>query len=61
MRAALMSFYVFMVVVSTGLVVGWIMNIIALSHASFSPISGFVILRIAGIFLAPLGGVLGWM
>lgn len=38
---------------------GWVMNIYALMHM-ISVLSGMGILRIVGIFLAPLGGVLGW-
>lgn len=39
--------------------VGWIMNIIAVAQSDF--VSGMVILRIVGIFMAPLGAVLGWI
>jgi hypothetical protein len=40
-------------------IVGWIMNIVALYGASFDPLTGPVILRIVGIFVAPLGSILG--
>ena len=40
-------------------VVGWVYNIIAL--ASAETITGLVVLRIVGIFIAPLGAVLGWI
>ena len=40
-------------------IVGWVMNIVALWGASFDPLTGPVILRIVGIFVAPLGAVLG--
>lgn len=40
---------------------GWINNIIELAHSSFSPLSGLVVLRCIGIFLAPLGAILGYV
>ena len=41
-------------------VVGWIMNIVTIAHANFNEITGMFILRIIGIFVAPLGAVLGY-
>ena len=41
-------------------IVGWIMNIVAIAHANINEISGLLILRIIGIFVAPLGAVLGY-
>lgn len=40
-------------------VAGWVMNIMAIASADFSNLTGLLILRIAGIFVAPLGSVLG--
>lgn len=40
-------------------IVGWIANIVVLWGASFDPLTGPVILRIVGIFVAPLGSILG--
>lgn len=39
--------------------VGWIMNIVAVAQSDF--VSGMVILRVVGIFMAPLGAVLGYL
>lgn len=39
---------------------GWIMNIIALTHASINPLTTVVILRFVGIIVAPLGAFMGW-
>lgn len=39
-------------------VYGWINNIIEIIHAE--SISGFVIARVVGCFIAPLGAVLGY-
>ncbi len=40
---------------------GWILNIITIANSSFDSITGMLILRVAGIFLAPLGAILGWI
>lgn len=40
-------------------VVGWIMNIIDLVHTSFTPLTAIAVLRVVGIFIFPLGAVLG--
>lgn len=39
--------------------IGWISNIIEIAHADI--VSGMVILRVVGIFMFPLGAVLGWV
>jgi hypothetical protein len=39
---------------------GWIMNIVTISGSSFSDITGVLVLRVVGIFVAPLGAVLGY-
>lgn len=41
------------------LLVGWIMNIVAVAGSSFDPITGVVVLRVVGIFVPPLGGIMG--
>ena len=40
---------------------GWIMNIIAIAGSSFDPLTGTVILRIIGVFIPPLGAVMGFL
>lgn len=40
---------------------GWIANIVKLFHAINDPVTGMTILRGAGVFLAPLGAVLGFL
>lgn len=44
---------------AVALMTGWIMNIIAICGADFSHITGVLVLRVIGIFIAPLGGVMG--
>ena len=39
---------------------GWIANIVKIVGMSFDPLSGIAVARIAGIFVAPLGAVLGY-
>lgn len=40
-------------------IAGWVMNIVALVHlTSFT--SGMAVLRVIGIFVAPLGAILGF-
>lgn len=40
---------------------GWVMNVMAIAGSSFDTISGMLVLRVIGVFLAPLGAVLGWV
>lgn len=39
---------------------GWIANIVKLIGSSFDPLTGIVIARAIGVFVAPLGAVLGF-
>lgn len=41
--------------------VGWCLNLMAVIHTVNDPIAGTFILRIVGIFLAPLGAIFGWV
>lgn len=41
-------------------VVGWAMNIIAIVHAVSGPLTTLLIVRIVGIFVFPLGAILGY-
>jgi len=41
------------------LIVGWIMNIVAIVKIVDLPVTGMFILRCVGIFVAPLGSILG--
>ena len=40
--------------------VGWAINIVELSKMSFDPLTGLAVLRVIGVFLPPLGAVLGY-
>lgn len=39
---------------------GWVWNIVKLISMSFDPITGMLIVRVAGIFVPPLGAVVGY-
>lgn len=39
---------------------GWVMNIAAIVHALSEPVTGMLIFRCVGIFVAPLGAILGY-
>ena len=40
---------------------GWIANIVKLVNSDFDPLTGMVVARIIGVFVAPLGAVLGFL
>lgn len=42
-------------------VVGWVLNVIAIAGSDFGQITGMLVLRCVGIFVAPLGCVLGYL
>jgi hypothetical protein len=42
-------------------VIGWIMNIFTLYHMSFANMTGELIVRIIGIFVAPIGAIMGYV
>ena len=58
-------YHIVMCVLCFGLVlgfgIGWVKNIIQIYHCSFETIEPIEVLRVVGIFVAPLGAVLGWM
>ena len=47
-------------VFALGAGIGYVMNIITLCQSSVEPLTGVLIARVAGIFVAPLGCILGW-
>jgi len=42
-----------------GACVGWVLNLVAI--AQVNDFSGMLVLRVIGIFVAPIGAVLGWI
>lgn len=42
-------------------ILGWVLNLVTIFDSSFSPITGPLVLRIIGVFIAPIGAVLGYI
>ena len=40
---------------------GWVANIITLYNSNFDTITGQLVLRVVGIFVAPLGTIMGYL
>jgi hypothetical protein len=40
--------------------VGWVLNLITLFKVSYDVVTLELVLRIAGVPLSPLGGLMGW-
>lgn len=39
---------------------GYILNIVSVWNGSFTPLTGEMVLRVIGIFVAPLGAIVGY-
>jgi hypothetical protein len=51
---------VFLLVILQAAVVGWVWNIVKLVAMNFEPLTGLLIVRVVGIFIPPLGAVVGY-
>lgn len=51
---------VVLAIVLTG-IGGWIANIVKLIDSDFARMSGLSVMRVIGVFVAPLGAVLGFL
>jgi len=47
--------------VGAALALGWIINVMAIWHSIDNPITAKFILRCIGIFVLPIGGILGYL
>tara|TARA_R110000851_G_scaffold12862_6_gene44334 strand:- start:12359 stop:12532 length:174 start_codon:yes stop_codon:yes gene_type:complete len=56
MKVLQLAIWTFVVLI----LIGWVMNLISLLHMSFDPLTGMAVLKVVGIFLVPVGGVVGW-
>ncbi len=56
-----LSIFAAQIGIAIAAIVGWVMNIITIAHSSFDVLTGMLILRIVGIFVGPLGAVLGYL
>lgn len=59
-KLSMTTFAAFAAVILAG-VAGWLMNIFAIVSAVSEPITAMFILRCVGIFIAPLGAILGYV
>ena len=41
--------------------IGWLANIITIFGMSFDPLTAMAVMRVVGIFIPPLGSVLGFL
>lgn len=53
-------FLIWLVVLAIG-GYGWVMNVIEITRSDFGNITGMLVMRIIGVFMAPLGAVLGYL
>lgn len=51
----------FFAVVVVGGGIGWVWNIVKLVGMSLDPLTGMLIVRAVGIFVFPVGMVVGWL
>jgi hypothetical protein len=42
-------------------ILGWIMNLVAVIHAIGGPLDAELVIRIVGLFLFPLGAIMGYI
>jgi hypothetical protein len=54
-----MPWYLFLVITVLAFW-GWIQNLVLVWNGSFTPLTGEMVLRTIGIFLSPLGAILGY-
>lgn len=55
-----MPYAAFAILLTIAVIGGWIANLIALTHMSFSHLTGELVIRVVGIFLFPVGAVYGY-
>ncbi len=48
-------------IMSVALAVGWVMNIMTIWHTMDAPLTAKLILRCIGVFVFPVGGILGYL
>ena len=52
-------FYVGYLLVVVALIIGWVMNILKI--VAWEESMGMLVVRAIGVFIGPLGGVMGWL
>jgi len=51
--------FVFYLIVAVISIPGWIMNILDIIHVGFDPLTGLMAMRVVGVFVFPIGAILG--
>jgi hypothetical protein len=54
------SYHLTVILLVAVAITGWVMNLVTIFNSDFGNITGVLVLRVVGIFLAPIGAVLGW-
>lgn len=50
-----------LLIIGVLVVAGWVMNIMSIWNTIDNPLTAKFILRVIGIFVAPIGAILGWL
>jgi hypothetical protein len=56
----MVPWYLFLIIFALA-VYGWCLNIATIWNGSFTPLTGEMVLRVIGIFVGPLGAILGYL
>jgi hypothetical protein len=55
------SFILAYAAIAIAIIIGWVMNLVQLIGMASDGVTGLFVLKIVGLFLAPLGAVLGYI
>lgn len=55
------AYYLTILALWAAMAAGWILNIMSLWHTMDGPLTAKMIVRVAGIFVFPLGAILGYL
>ncbi len=56
-----LAYYLTIISIWVVMLAGWVLNIMSLWHSIDNPVTAKMIVRIAGIFVFPLGAILGYL
>lgn len=60
MKALAISWILFVFAAMLAVIYGWILNILAIMHIETFVLNGITVLRIVGIFIPPIGALMGY-
>lgn len=55
------AYHIVVAIVALAGIYGWVANIVKIVHSDFTPITGLLVVRCVGIFVPPLGVVMGYL